>query len=76
MSQRKPGEADRTNQTSLNPEATYSVAEVAAYLKVSPNTIYALLRGGKLRGRRLGVQRCVRIMGAVVQEFMAGSDEY
>jgi len=75
MNQQTPGEADRTNQTSLNPEEAYSVAEVAAYLKVSPNTIYALLRGGKLRGRRLGLQRCVRIMGSAVQEYMAGSDK-
>ena len=41
-------------------ERTYSVSEVAKYLRSSPATVLRLLREGKLRGARVGRRIVIR----------------
>lgn len=66
---------EQTPEITINPHTIYSVADVAAYLKVCPNTVYALIRSGQLRARKLAAKRCIRIEGAAVKEYMSGQDE-
>lgn len=46
-------------------------AEVAARLKVNRATVYALVRSGQLRHRRVGLQ--IRVPLSALEEFLAGS---
>ncbi len=46
-------------------------AEVAARLKVSRATVYALVKSGALRHRRVGLQ--IRVPTSALDEFLAGS---
>jgi putative molybdopterin biosynthesis protein len=53
----------------MNPDAVLTVKEVARYLKVTPKTVYSLVKSGKLESFRVG--RAVRCQGRAVQAFMA-----
>jgi excisionase family DNA binding protein len=46
-------------------------AEVAARLNVSRATVYALVKSGQLRHRRIGLQ--IRVPRSALYEFLAGS---
>jgi excisionase family DNA binding protein len=52
-------------------EDWFGPAEVAARLKVSRATVYALVKSGQLRHRRVGLQ--IRVPLSAVHEFLAGS---
>jgi len=41
------------------PEPVYSINDAAAYLRVSPWTVRAMLRDGKIRKSRVGARRVV-----------------
>jgi excisionase family DNA binding protein len=47
-------------------------AEVAARLKVSRATVYALVKSGQLRHRRVGLQ--IRVPLTALENFLARSD--
>jgi excisionase family DNA binding protein len=46
-------------------------AEVAVRLKVSRATVYALVKSGQLRHRRVGLQ--IRVPLSALEEFLSGS---
>jgi excisionase family DNA binding protein len=52
-------------------EAWFGPAEVAARLNVSRATVYALVKSGELRHRRVGLQ--IRVPLAALEAFLAGS---
>jgi|LGVF01.2.fsa_nt_gb excisionase family DNA binding protein len=52
-------------------EKRLEVSIVAMRLNVSTATVYRLLSCGKLRGGKMGVSRCVRVMENSVKEFEA-----
>jgi excisionase family DNA binding protein len=55
-------------------DVAYSVAEVAERLQVSPTTVYGLIRAGRLRSKRLGYQRPIRVPASALAAFLEESD--
>lgn len=51
-----------------------SVTEVAARLKTSTKTVYALIASGQLRAKRLGKQRVVRIPVRALEDYLNRDD--
>ena len=51
-------------------EQVYTVADVAKALKVQPQTVYTMIRDGRLRAGRVG--RVYRIKSADVQAVLRG----
>lgn len=49
----------------------YTVKEVAAELRLTPRTVYTMLRSGRLRAERIG--KLYRITETQVAEFLRGS---
>ena len=54
----------------MAPELVLDVREVAARLKVSTKTIYGLIAAGRLRAKRLGKQRAIRVSVKAVEDFL------
>lgn len=52
----------------------YDVREVARRLKVHPDTVYSLIGSGRLRAKRLGKQRALRVSAKALEEFLAQDD--
>lgn len=50
------------------------VREVAQRLKTSTKTVYALIACGKLRAKRLGKQRVVRVPVRALEEYLNSND--
>jgi excisionase family DNA binding protein len=46
------------------------VREVAQRLKVSTKTIYGLIAAGRLRSKRLGKQRAIRVTQKALEEYL------
>lgn len=55
-------------------ELVLSVAEVAARLKTSTKTVYALIASGQLRAKRLGKQRVVRVPVRALEDYLNSDD--
>ena len=53
------------------PEPVLTVKEVAEYLRVTPKTVYQLVKQGALKSFRVG--RAVRFRRADVEDFVAES---
>lgn len=51
-------------------ERVLRVAEVADHLGVTPDTVYYLIRDGKMRAIRLG--RVLRVPQSALSDFIAG----
>lgn len=49
----------------------YTIAETAQALKVTPQTVRAYIKQGKLKGQRIG--RPILITGTNIQEFLSPS---
>ena len=52
-----------------------SVPEAAQILKVHTDTVRALVRSGKLRAKRLGKQRAIRIPVKAIQDYLDSEGE-
>lgn len=50
------------------------VREAARALKVSTDTVRALVRSGRLHAKRLGKQRAIRIPVRSIEEFLNSED--
>lgn len=50
-------------------EKRLEVSVVACRLNVSTATVYRLVRSGKLRGVRMGVSQCIRVLESSVNRF-------
>jgi len=50
-------------------ERRMEVSVVANRLNVSAQTVYRLIRAGRLRAVRLGVSQCVRVVESSVEDF-------
>ena len=59
-----------TEQTSI----VFNIQEVARILKVHPDTVYSLIGSGRLRAKRLGKQRALRVSAKALDEFLAQDD--
>lgn len=51
------------------------VRETARVLKVSSDTVRALIRSGKLHAKRLGKQRAIRIPVRSIEAYLASSED-
>lgn len=52
----------------------FTVQEAARRLKVHPDTVYSLIGSGRLRAKRLGKQRALRVSAKALEEFLAQDD--
>jgi excisionase family DNA binding protein len=52
----------------------YDVPEVARILKCHTDTVYDLIRSGRLRGKPLGKQRAIRVSAKALADFMDSDD--
>lgn len=66
---------DNPTPAGLNPKLAYTVADVARFLRASDKSVYALIRAGQLRARRIGMLRGWRVMGSAVYDFMSAPEE-
>jgi excisionase family DNA binding protein len=57
-----------------DPNTVLDVPTVAALLQTSRDTVYDLVRSGKLKAKRLGLQRCIRIPVWSLLEFINTPD--
>jgi excisionase family DNA binding protein len=53
------------------PDLVLDVREVARRLKCHPDTVYALIGSGRLKAKRLGKQRALRVAVRSLEEFLA-----
>lgn len=65
---------DPTTAKPEDPNQVLDVPTVAARLQVSRDTVYDLVRSGKLKAKRLGMQRCIRIPVWSLNEFIETPD--
>lgn len=56
--------------TTTSPEPVHRVADVARHLDVDPNSVYSLIRSGRLRAVRVG--RLLRVPESALTDFLAG----
>jgi excisionase family DNA binding protein len=52
-------------------DTVLDVRAAAVWLKVHPDTVYALIRSGRLAAKRLGKQRALRISVRALEAFLA-----
>lgn len=64
----------QTEHTTHQPDLVLNVQEVAERLKVHPDTVYSLISSGRLRAKRLGKQRALRVSVKALEEFLAQDD--
>jgi excisionase family DNA binding protein len=50
------------------------VREVAQRLKVSTKTVYGLIAAGRLRSKRLGKQRAIRVTQKALEEYLSSEE--
>ncbi len=55
----------------IDPQKFYAPPVAAKFLGVTPDTVKAYCRKGKLKGERGGLKQVWRIRGSVLQEFHA-----
>lgn len=60
--------------TPVSRDLVVDVAEAARRLKVHPDTVYALIRAGRLPSKRLGKQRALRISVQALEAFVSDPD--
>jgi excisionase family DNA binding protein len=56
------------------PEPTiqvFDIVDVARILKVHRDTVYGLINSGRLKAKRLGKQRAMRVSQHALEEFLA-----
>jgi len=61
------GKSNLTGRASALGEGLVTVADVAAFLNVTPMTVYRMTYAGKLRGKKLG--RSVRFKAAEIRRY-------
>lgn len=60
--------------TPVSSDLVVDVAEAARRLKVHPDTVYALIRTGRLPAKRLGKQRALRVSVRALEAFVSDPD--
>lgn len=58
----------------IEQNTVFTVQEAARILKVHPDTVYSLIGSGRLRAKRLGKQRALRVSAKALEEFLAQDD--
>jgi excisionase family DNA binding protein len=58
------------SETVTQPDIVLDVYEVARRLKCHPDTVYALIRSGQLRAKRLGKQRAIRVPVKALEDYL------
>jgi excisionase family DNA binding protein len=63
-----------SNNPTKQPDIVLDVREVAARLKVCEDTVYTLIASGRLRAKRLGKQRALRVPVRELEAFLENPD--
>jgi excisionase family DNA binding protein len=58
----------------LDQNTVFTVQEAARILKVHPDTVYSLINSGRLRAKRLGKQRALRVPAKALEDYLAQDD--
>lgn len=58
----------------ITPLTVFDVPEVARLLRCHPDTVYDLIKSGRLRSKTLGKQRAIRVSAKALAEYLDSND--